>query len=430
MKTNLARLNHILIPTRKDDRDRFRSTRTGKAVRPFFMLFARLSREGRVMAVVTFIAGGLSFDIARTESYVLFVALLGLISASLLWSRLFTLRGVKASVIAPRLVTKNLPISIAIEVRNEGAETWQAVRIEGPFLPWDGRWIARDPGIASLAPGEKRKVSLTARFVALGEHQLDPFSVAALVPMGFAQGPAVDTASCRFVVVPPIARVVHLSAARARQAISDGSPRASRSGQSMDLHGVRPYRAGDQVRDLHAKTWARVGYPVVREYQEHQTPRTAVIVDASGTSGDQHEALLSLAAGIVTKLTTGDAIARLVIVGPRISPIDIGRGEAPFDTALERLGVLSPPAPRPIPDAANALLPFLGEVSAAFVIEGTGRSGDLARYLRQRGVNAISIVIGVGADRADEAIDERAPDDPGAFFVKPSSILAMDPIAL
>jgi uncharacterized protein (DUF58 family) len=430
VKTNFAKLNHVLIPTRKVDRDRLRRTRTGIALRPFFMLFARLSREGRTMAVVTFIAGGLSFDIARSESYILFVALLGLISASLLWSRLFTLRGVRANVIAPRLVTKNQPVDFAIEIRNEGPTPWQSVRVEGPFLPWDGRWIGTPPGVASLAPGEKQKVALTARFVALGEHHLDPFSVVALVPMGFAQGPALDTASCRFVVVPTIARVVHLSAPRRSAQQSQGASRASRTAASMDLHGVRPYRAGDQVRDLHAKTWARVGYPVVREYEAQQAPSTGVIVDATGTTGDQFEALLSLSAGVVAKLSTGESLTRLFIVGATRAPLEIGRGAAPLDSAMEQIGMITAPLPANITMTANSLLPYLDGVSSVLVLEGTIRPGDLARYLRQRGVEATSIVVGTGAKGTDGTPAERPASDPGAFLIEPSAVLAMEAIAL
>jgi len=58
------------------------------------------------------------------------------------------------------------------------------------------------------------------------------------------------------------------------------------NGDATDLLGVRPYRPGDPVRDLHARSWARHGSPMVREYQESYFTRIGCrrTTDASAAS--------------------------------------------------------------------------------------------------------------------------------------------------
>src|SRR5262249_53572911 len=147
------------------------------------------------------------------------------------------------------------------------------------FLPWDGKWLDRVAPIASVPPGQTVRVPLRARFVERGEHHLDPFTVGPLVPLGLATGPLVASAGVRFVVVPPAAQISPLVLPLAGKHQPGGVGLASKSGESMDLHGVRPYRPGDPVRDLHARSWARVGAPVVREYQQEYFSRVGVVLD-------------------------------------------------------------------------------------------------------------------------------------------------------
>ena len=102
---------------------------------------------------------------------------------------------------------------------------------------------------------------------------------------------------------------------------------ASKTGESMDLLGVRPYRPGDPARDLHARSWARTGQPVVREFQEEYFSRVGVVVDIDGSLEDppRFEASLSLAAGVIARLSRGEALIDLLVVGEEVHSLTIGR---------------------------------------------------------------------------------------------------------
>ena len=54
MKIDFARLNHILIPRGKTERDRFRESRVGRVVMPTVgLLWGSLTDEGRILVLVT-----------------------------------------------------------------------------------------------------------------------------------------------------------------------------------------------------------------------------------------------------------------------------------------------------------------------------------------------------------------------------------------
>ena len=98
--------------------------------------------------------------------------------------------GARVEVDAPRRVTLGDPITFSIAVHNDGsgASDRHAVRVHGPFLPWDGVWLGRSPRIAELPRGDVARVSPRGAASARGEHHLDSFSATVLAPLGLSQG--------------------------------------------------------------------------------------------------------------------------------------------------------------------------------------------------------------------------------------------------
>src|SRR5207253_3182470 len=127
------------------------------------------------------------------------------------------MKGVRAEIVVPRRVLLGEELVFGVLLENHGERDHHAVRVAGPFLPWDGHWAAPWPGVARLRAGERARVELRARFVARGEHHLDAFRATALVPMGLAQGRAVETSGARFLVLPRIAKVTSLALPEARR---------------------------------------------------------------------------------------------------------------------------------------------------------------------------------------------------------------------
>src|SRR5262249_44689783 len=52
-----------------------------------------------------------------------------------------------------------------------------------------------------------------------------------------------------------------------------------RSAQQQEYHGLRDYRPGDSPRWIHWRTSARVGMPMVKEFEQQDEPELAVLLD-------------------------------------------------------------------------------------------------------------------------------------------------------
>lgn len=399
---NFAQLNHILIPTTKAGRDCFRASRFGRAVQPFAKLYGAFTDEGRVLAVAALVVGGFGVDVQATAVYLLWSSLAGLLFASLALTRLFRLTGAQVSVDAPRRVTLGEPITFSVEVRAGESRDLHAVAVHGPFLPWDGVWIGRAPVLARVPAGGVARAAILARFSARGEHHLDAFSAAARVPLGLAQGRAVTSSGVKFLVVPRIARVVRLATPPGSRYQPGGVALASRTGESMDLLGVRPYRPGDPVRLLHARTWARTGTPVVREYQEEYFSRIGVVVDAAAPDARTLEAVLSLAAGAVAFLGRGEALIDSLVAGDRVHHLTIGRHLGFLEQALDLLACVALEKQRTAPDRLmERLAPHLARLSCVVVVTPAWDEGALAERISGAGVACSTLVVGEGKGRGD-----------------------------
>jgi uncharacterized protein (DUF58 family) len=370
MRAELARINHVLVPATKAERDRYRRGRMARRLRALSWTFSRLSREGRAlcsMASLTLIVGA---DLGRSQSHVLPLATFSLIVAALLVSRAYRANSVAVSLRVPQRVALGDELCITLELVNGGPRDLQRLRTEPPLLPWDGRFTELPADIDALPSGGRERTIARACFAARGAHHLDPFRIAALVPLGLAQGPAQESAGASFMVVPRVARVTSLGAAVPRRHQPGGVTGASRTGDASELSGVRPYRPGDALRDLHARSWARHGTPMVRQYQEEYFTRIGVVVDTDATaSTPAHlEAALSLAAGVVARLCGGEALVDVLVTGERAEPLSLGRHTASLERALDVLGAVQPTKGF----ASEALLaqldPYLGRLSSVVFV--------------------------------------------------------------
>ena len=169
---NLARLNHILIPSTRDGRERIRRSLVGRAAAPFWWLYAALSDEGRTLSVLMLFIGTAGLSVDTTLIYVLWSALVGLVIAGICVRPAFHMRGISLDARAPHRVAVGEAATFELVLTNSSRAPIHDVRIAGPFLPWDGHWVARSPSVAVIPQGGSARVEARARFVARGEHRL------------------------------------------------------------------------------------------------------------------------------------------------------------------------------------------------------------------------------------------------------------------
>lgn len=339
LATTLHRLNTILVPKTKRERDRWQSSPTARAVRRVVFAFERFTDDGQVMLVVTSMATAFAVDVRRSDVYMAWATLAGVLFASWLWSWRMTPRAVALEVTVPRRVTVGEEATFTVSARNGGARAEETLVARGPMLSWEGTWSGRRAAMARIEPGATSRVELRARFFSRGEHRLGPFRLHAMVPFGLSLSPAIESAPVRLLAVPKVAHVGALSLPHGRRHQPGGVPRASRTADSRELLGVRPYRFGDPIRDLHARTWARVGEPVVREYREEFFTRVGIVLDTElgAASEADFEAAVSLVAGVVARLERTEAIIDVMVLGTAAHELTLGRSLGTLDLALELL---------------------------------------------------------------------------------------------
>ncbi|MBI4705388.1 MAG: DUF58 domain-containing protein [Deltaproteobacteria bacterium] len=385
---NLARLNHVLIPATHAERERLRRRLPARLAQPLVWIFYALSTEGRVLALAALFVGAAGLEVGVMQVYLLWSVLFGLLCGALGASALLRLGRVRLEVRAPARVALGESASFELVLRSEAAREHHNVRLGGPFLPWDGRWESEPAPVARLGAGGSARSVARARFLARGEHHLDAFWAAELGPLGLSLGPAVHSEGCRLLVLPRIAPVASLVLPARHRLQPGGLAGASRTGESAELFGLRPYRPGDPVRDLHARTWARTGIPHVREYQQEYFVRAAVILDLcrAGTSERVLEAAISLAAGVVARLSRSETLVDLLVAGPSLQALTIGRSLGSLEQALDLLaGLRAGPS---LEQAAllAALDPYLERLSAAVLITPSRERLVLGRRIAERDV--------------------------------------------
>ncbi len=394
---NWERLNYILIPSARSRRPI--PVPLGEPVslsaRALLRLYRAFTREGRAVFGATLLAAAFSVDVGHTKVYLLFVVLGAALLASLALSPWMRLGDVTITVRAPARVMVGSEAAFVVECDRGTASATSDIHAEGPFLPYFGRWTGSPPAM-ERAPGGAEQVTLRARFSERGDLTLGRFRVSARVPMGLANGPAIESAPVRLRVVPRPANVTAVTFPVANRSITGGAARAANGGESTDLRGVRPYRAGDRVRDLSARTWARTGKPAVREYQDEHLTRVGVMLDWCAPprprrADDQaFEAAVSLTAGLVARLGRGDTLVSVLGCNGVAHGLGSGRGAVALDLALDRLAAAELDARPDRAQTARLLAPYLANLSTLVMVVDRW---DEARESFARGIESSGVIV-------------------------------------
>lgn len=402
-RVTLARLNHILIPSTKTGRDRFRRGLLGALGRPLARTYLALSAEGRVLMAFWLLFSAAGAEVRATQIYLLWSGLTAALVASLLLRPLFRLGRTAVTVEHPDRVAVGEEMTVSLHLENPGPRDLTSIRVDGPLLPWDGKYTAPAPGLPVLHAGGRATMQVKLRFIERGEHHLDPFHLARVVPLGLSVGPTERTPGIRFLVVPRPARVERLDVPMSLRYQPGGVALASQTGEARELAGLRPYRPGDPVRDLCPRAWARRGVPVVREYQEEYFTRFGVVLDTDvGAASRRHlEAAIQLAAGVITHLARTEALVDLLVVGDDLHRMTVGRNLGFVEQALDLLAVVQPGGPFEGPRLLSTLAEHLERLSAVVFISLSDDPERLAfaQRVRAQGVGVRTLIMDAGEQR-------------------------------
>ena len=174
-------------------------------------------------------------------------------------------------------------------------------------------------GFLRLNGGKSEVESYRVFFSRRGEYSIGPATVSTTFPFGLIvlrlHIPAQET----FFVGPEVGQL-HPTWEKRVDSITTGSDaiKRRRSTQEDEFHALRPWRSGDSKKNIHWRTTARAGQPIVREHDQPNNRDFALVNDLYCPRGDRQaaelcERALSFTATAVLKM--GNSVEGQIAIG-------------------------------------------------------------------------------------------------------------------
>jgi len=164
---------------------------------------------------------------------------------------------------------------------------------------------AQDGELGTLLGAETREVDVAFHTLARGVYRVDEAELETTDLLGVFEFSRVLTGFGLELVVYPAVYSLGRWASVGRNPLGDvGAPSRTRAGESVDFHGIREYRSGDEPRRIHWPTTARTGNLSVIEFEDLPSRGMVAIVDCcAGTDmGPRGSSTLDCAARAAASL--------------------------------------------------------------------------------------------------------------------------------
>jgi uncharacterized protein (DUF58 family) len=434
---------------------RFVSSLRHRAVR-------RLTPAGWLVFVGLILTSGMATDTEQSLGYQMFALLLCFAAAAMAVAPFFRAR-FAAERLLPRFGSAGQPLRYAVSIKNltrkvqAGLEVMDGLTDPRPsfheFLALTrsakGRGSSRflnapdirrvraikPQPLAPLPPNGEASVEIDLVPLKRGVLHFDSVTLARPDPFMLFRAfsnvklPAAITILPKRYVLPPIALP------GSQQYQHGGVALATAIGESEEFVSLRDYRPGDPLRRIHWRSWAKVGRPVVKEFQDEFFVRHALILDtfteeaatgrAAARSGrqaasSQHDAevfeeAVSVAASFACTIDTQESLLDLLFIGPEAFCFTIGRGVAHADQMLEILASVAPTPEKSFAALEQLVVEHASSVSGCICIF---LAWDDPRRRLVHKLTALGVPVMVLVIRAAGAAPlERGPDDPGALHM-------------
>jgi uncharacterized protein (DUF58 family) len=289
----------------------------------------------------TLAVGFAAFNTGNNLLYLLFGAMLGLIVVSG-WLSEQVIRGLTVYRRVPRGVTVGNPIRIHYQVQNRRRRVPSFVlRVGESGLP--GRGF-----LPYIGPGGRATTWAENLFVQRGVFSLEAVTISTSFPFGLFRKSRDLPLKGELVVWPRSDRRVRSPDPSGGQNPRSGSLAVGSAGLRGEYRGLRAYRPGDDPRDIHWRTTARLGQPVVREYEQGDAETLWLCLDTRGEPGERAEVAVEMVASLAARAFRQGR--RFGFVSSDLS-IEAGLGPGQLERVLGALARIdfAPDAPGPSP---------------------------------------------------------------------------------
>lgn len=185
---------------------------------------------------------------------------------------------------------------------------------------------------------------------------------------------------------------------------------ASSVGDSEEFFSLREYRAGDPMRSIHWRSYAKKGEPVVKEYQDEFFSRVGMVLDTFIENNPDYifEDAVSVAASVFLTNKQKDSLLDLLFVNNKSYRFTTGRGLAGIESAMEILACVEAAKKENFHELSQLILDQVNETSGFILIllDWDKKRQELVRELRLLKIPVLVIVV------SKLETLPRTPDDP------------------
>ena len=255
----------------------------------------RFTTGGALFSAGSLAIGSAAVNTGNNLLFLLLGAMLGFIALSG-WLSERILLHLEIRRHTPRGVTVEKPIRITYYVTNR-KRLFPTLAV---YLFEEG--LPEPAFISRVGAGESVVVGSENTFVQRGVYPLETLTLSTSFPFGLFTKERDVPLPGELVVWPRSDRRVRPSAppgARGRPQFSDSS--VGTPGARGEYRGLREYRVGDDPRDIHWRTTAKIGRLVTREYEQDATETLRICLDTRGEPGEAAEAAIEVAAALAAQ---------------------------------------------------------------------------------------------------------------------------------
>ncbi len=393
------------------------------------------------MGIVLVLAACLGIGHEQSSTYQLFSLSLGMIVIGIPWamSRRAT---VEAKRELPRFGTAGEPLRYTVQVWHHGKgrlkRAWLADSPPDPRPRLEDFTLLREPGEEErngfdrrlayfrwqwllignrlfsggfsndpldLKRGELARIAIELTPLRRGVIRFDDLRVLLPDPFGlFQRCRKVKAPTATLTVLPrrfPLPPIELPGGAAFKMA---GESNTNSIGTAGEFVALRDYRPGDPLRQIHWKSWARTGRPIVKELEDTYYPRYGLIVDTLSCDRTDHqfEEVVSVAASFAASIDTSESLLDLMFIKNEAHLVTAGRGLERAEKLLEVLAGVTPERMENFNALAQLVMRHRDDLTSCLVIfNGWDEArAEFLQTLTRGGIVCAPIIIGKGSTPA------------------------------
>jgi len=355
----------------------------------------KLTPYGRILVLLTFFAalGSITVEI---PIYQMFCALFFLPAvAEAVGTLLRPKLNVRCQV--PSRATVGVPLQGRVTVENRGHFTAFDLMVGFFEIHRTLRHRDADRVLASLQSGHEAELSFELVPSQRGRFPLGPVNVHSTFPFNLMRFGGSQCPLSPVTVIPAYESLDDFDVPLGNCGRPmHPAPLLGAKGDSPEYVGNREYVLGEAAVRLDFRAWARLGRPVVREYQDEYSFRSALILDTwqpkvrrRGVDLQrlQLEAAVSLSAAIAEALHAKEIVIDLLVAGPEIFLFRTPQTASRFDSILEILATVAGTPQDSMPVLLEPLMNSLESISSiVFVtLDWDERRQEIVERMRDSG---------------------------------------------